>query len=123
MPLLVHPTLKGKFTVDLVATRSEILKCAGIKYFVKAMRMGEPSLPDSTVHGPALPLSSNPDYSLWLRRHGVSSRAFLEKAIRPVDWCDTPAVVVEVRSTGGAVFKLTADGTKVSLPAAKQACL
>ena len=106
MPFLVNDLLKGKFTVNLVATRSEILKCAGVRYFVKSMRLGESSLPDS-----ALPLSSNADYGLWLRQHGVTSRTFLEKAIRPADWCDTPAVVVEVRSGGGgAVFKLTGCG-------------
>ena len=62
--------------------------------------------------------------SLWLRHHGVTSRTFLEESIRPPDWCDTPAVVVEVRSTGGAVFQLTADGAKVSRDflAAKSNC-
>ena len=110
MPFLVNDILAGKFTVDLVPTRSEILKCTGVKYFVKAMRMGESSLPDSK----ALPLSANPDFGLWLRQHGVTSRTFLEQAVRPDDWCDTPAVVVEVRS-GGAVFKLTGeDGNKVA---------
>ena len=107
MPFLVNDILDGKFTVDLVPTRSDILKCAGVKYFAKAMRMGEPSLPDSN----ALPLSANPDFGLWLRQHGVTSRTFLEEAVRPPDWSDTPAVVVEVRSGGGgAVFKLNGDG-------------
>ena len=111
MPFLVNDILAGKFTVDLVPTRSEILKCTGVKYFVKAMRMGESSLPDSAA---TLPLSANPDFGLWLRQHGVTSRTFLEQAVRPDDWCDTPAVVVEVRS-GGAVFKLTGeDGNKVA---------
>ena len=81
MPFLVNHILEGKFKVDLVPSRSEVLKCAGIKYFVKTMRLGESSLPESA----ALPVSSNPAYGLWLRQHGVNSRTFLEQGPNSIE--------------------------------------
>ena len=61
----------------------EVLRAAGVEYFVRAMRIGADSLPDSPA---ALPLAANPDFGLWLRQHGVGSRQFLEMAVRPDDW-------------------------------------